>query len=44
MIQTQENDKKPHFGVSLILASSVTRYHGQLSAIIMHNVRKKLMI
>ena len=42
MIQTQENNKKPHFGSELglmgqnwgpaffYLSSSVTRYHGQL--------------
>ena len=36
MIQTQENDEKPHFGSpnSFLknLASPVTRYHGQLSS------------
>ena len=52
LIQTQENGKKPHFGANLgwsgrlnlffkNLASSVTRYHGQLSSV---TISEKLMI
>ena len=52
LIQTQQNGKKPHFGPNLgwlgrlnlffkNLASSVTRYHCQLSSV---TISEKLMI